>query len=74
MNTWNFQSYRIQFKEFVAEYRCYTHQTSRCDGKDYKFSTPNFMNISKTRRKENLFNVLAISVSSQTDEQRVFFL
>ena len=41
--------------------------------KTNKFSTPNFMNISKTRRKENLFNVFAISVSSQTDEQRVFF-
>ena len=32
------------------------------------------MNISKTRRKENLFNVFAISVSSQTDEQRVFLM
>ena len=58
----------------MAEYRCVKHQTSRCDMDNKKFSTPNFLIISKSYQNKNLFYLLALSVSAQNDKHKVFFV
>ena len=58
----------------MAEYRCVKHQTSRCDMANKKFSTPNFLIISKSYQNTNLFYLLVLSVSAQNDKRKVFFM
>ena len=58
----------------MAEYRCVKYQTSRCDMDNKKFSTPNFLIISKSYQNKNLFYSLALSVSAQNDKHKVFFV
>ena len=58
----------------MTEYRCVKQQTSRCDMDNKKFSTPNFLIISKSYQNKNLFYLLALSVSAQNDKHKVFFV